>query len=421
MSDIFISYSRDDRVRIERLADCLQAQGWDVWWDPVIPVGQSYRKVIGKALDDARCVVVAWSRTSVDSDWVLAEAGAGKDRNILVPISIDGTKPLLDFAQIQTADFSSWTSDCTAPEFQQLLEGITHIIDKPAGDNRQALPPEAVSKPRPKRALIVGAGTILVAAAVAVFVWFEIDPKALEKSIMYGNRTMMLVPAGPFEMGANLEEGGRPESQPRRTVYLDAFYMDKFEVSNAEFALFRKHHSEHELVAHLRECPYVSETAVCGVKWSSANAFCAWQDKVLPTEAQWEKAARGTDSRAFPWGDKTPTSTSSQANFLYDELGKTLKINANKEGQSPYEIYNLSGNVSEWVADWYSEDFYTTAPERNPVNLNSDGAPGRGMRGGSFGDRPANAKVFARSWEDPERPRDFVGFRCAISADKINQ
>lgn len=418
MSDIFISYSRNDRARVSELANCLEARGWDVWWDPEIPVGQSYRKVISKALDETRCVVVVWSKSSIESDWVLAEAGAGKDRNILVPISIDGTKPQLDFGQIQTADFSSWTGNDTALEFRQVTKGIAGVIGTPTEDPNHTPESRPPRKTLPNQMLITGAG--LLAAVAAGYVWLGQKPEPLPKSITYGEREMMLVPKGPFQMGANLKQGGQSESQPERTVYLDAFYMDKLEVSNAEFRLFQDSHPGHELIGHHKECASRPETAVCGVRWSSAKAFCAWRGKDLPTEAQWEKAARGINGRDYPWGDETPTEMSLHANFRYGGDGEAFDILAHPKGQSLYGIYNLSGNVSEWVVDWYSPIFYETAPEQNPVNQNAENSPGRGIRGGSFSDRPENLKAFTRSWERPEQPRAFVGFRCVTAADNLS-
>src|SRR5262245_45549343 len=108
MSDIFISYAREDKHHAKQLADVLRNQDWSVWWDPHIPIGQDWRKVIKKELDSTRCVVVIWSKSSVESENVQEEAGVGKERGILIPILIDQVKPPFGFKQVQTAELWDW-------------------------------------------------------------------------------------------------------------------------------------------------------------------------------------------------------------------------------------------------------------------------------------------------------------------------
>src|SRR5215211_8193119 len=108
MSDIFISYANDDTSRVEPLAEALQAQGWSVWWDRVIPAGKTFDEVIEEAINAAKCIVVVWSDKSVSSRWVRTEAGEGADRQILVPVLIDDVKIPLAFRRIQAAKLIGW-------------------------------------------------------------------------------------------------------------------------------------------------------------------------------------------------------------------------------------------------------------------------------------------------------------------------
>jgi peptidoglycan hydrolase-like protein with peptidoglycan-binding domain len=149
MSNIFISYSSEDRDSARRLAQALEQKGWSVWWDRKIAVGQTYQRVIETELDAADCVIVIWSEKSVASDWVVAEAAEGRERNLLVPVSIDNAKPPLIFRQIQTADLSQWDGRPASPVFRQLVNDIHPLI---AGSKRGETPAPQAPSPEPTAA-----------------------------------------------------------------------------------------------------------------------------------------------------------------------------------------------------------------------------------------------------------------------------
>ena len=131
MSDIFISYARKDIEKAQQLAEALEAQGWSVFWDRTIPAGQSWRSYIGKALEEARCVIVAWSIASTESDWVLEEADHAKRRRVLIPVLTESVTPPLGFGAIHAADLVGWDGNATTNTFIELLKPIATLLGTP--------------------------------------------------------------------------------------------------------------------------------------------------------------------------------------------------------------------------------------------------------------------------------------------------
>ena len=128
MADIFISYAREDETRIRRLVDALEEQGWSIFWDRRIPAGKTWQSYIGQALSDAKCVIVAWSRHSILSEWVMEEANDGKKRGLLIPIFLDSVEPPLGFRGIQAADLTDWRPGSSSYSFDQLIQDIAAVV-----------------------------------------------------------------------------------------------------------------------------------------------------------------------------------------------------------------------------------------------------------------------------------------------------
>ena len=181
---------------------------------------------------------------------------------------------------------------------------------------------------------------------------------------------MVTIPAGEFLMG-NPEGVGRADEWPQRSVYLDAFTIDQVEVTNERYMAFVRTTGHSNPPNPYGTGPLVSingieQLPVVQTTWYDAKAYCSWAKKRLPTEAEWEKAARGTDGRKFPWGNEP--ATSKRANFDREwEDERTLNpVGSLPDGDSPYGVKDMAGNAREWVSDWYDADYYQHAPDRNP-------------------------------------------------------
>jgi formylglycine-generating enzyme required for sulfatase activity/tRNA A-37 threonylcarbamoyl transferase component Bud32 len=223
---------------------------------------------------------------------------------------------------------------------------------------------------------------------------------------------MLLVPAGPFQMGTH-----------RRTVLLDRFYLARYPVTNRQFARFvevtgyRPTDSEaHRFLQHWRNgrCPAdLLDHPVVNVSWLDARAYCRWAARRLPTEAEWEKAARGTEGNKYPWGRDEPTPE--HANFGHPRRGgSTLPVAAFPRGTSPYGQEGMSGNVYEWCEDIDDAAFYMHGPDRNPRNTIQLGSAPCVIRGGSFRYDARSLRTFARASFPPSFRLDDVGFRVAL-------
>ena len=229
---------------------------------------------------------------------------------------------------------------------------------------------------------------------------------------------MVLVPAGEFWMGQPDGEGEKDE-HPRHKVVLDAFYVDRFEVTVARYAEFLRstgrkgpRHWEKVSLDGYRDRP------VIGVNWEDAQAYCQWAGKHLPTEAQWEKAAKGSDDRRiYPWGDDHPGTRHGNFGHCCEWKGYEILTDVNKheEGRSPYGIYNMSGNVREWTGDWYEAEYYSKSPPSNPRGPES-GAE-RVIRGGSWANSGEYLQATNRDREPPNFQSATIGIRCVQDSE----
>jgi formylglycine-generating enzyme required for sulfatase activity len=234
----------------------------------------------------------------------------------------------------------------------------------------------------------------------------------------------ILVPAGEIEMGA---EGGpaTPDEGPKHKVSLDAFYIGTYEVSNRHYHAFVKATGRRN-PENCCDARYniwrgdtlldgVGDLPVINVSWEDAVAYCKWIGGRLPTEAEWEKAARGTDGRTYPWGNEPVSGNRANYSFdpvaMWDGPASLAKVHQYDFGRSPYGAYEMAGNVWEWVQDWYDENYYKNSPAKNPQGP-SEGRE-RVIRGGSWRDTADMLRSTNRSKHAPGERRVYIGFRCA--------
>jgi formylglycine-generating enzyme required for sulfatase activity len=225
---------------------------------------------------------------------------------------------------------------------------------------------------------------------------------------------MVLIPAGEFTMGS---DKGDDDEQPIHKVFLDSFYIDKFEITNGRFSKFVEAiQSEPPWGFADKETPVVRpDQPVRWVNWMDAIGYCLWAGKRLPTEAEWEKAARGADSRIYPWGNDPPTPA--HAVFGLKEGSDTVSPIGNRDkGKSPYGVHDLAGNLYEWTTDWYEEEFYSKNPAINPKGPAEGTA--KVQRGGSYINGAYRLRSSFRTKGDPTEHDPNVGFRCAQDVPK---
>lgn len=238
---------------------------------------------------------------------------------------------------------------------------------------------------------------------------------------------MVLIPAGPFLMGSN---EGLPNERPEHTVTLQAFYMDRYEVTAGRYQKFLEF-GKQEIPPVLDDDAVSSldDRPVVGVTWNEAANYCKWAGRRLPTEAEWEKAARGTDGRRYPWGHMQPFVDIANYNrgiWVSEAItlvpvgsgleGMSVRHGLKEGGRSPYGLFHMAGNAAEWVNDWYDREYYQKSPDTNPPGPSA--GEKRVLRGGSWADLPTALRVTARFSAEPEFEDRTVGFRCAMDVGK---
>lgn len=241
---------------------------------------------------------------------------------------------------------------------------------------------------------------------------------------------MMLIPAGPFTMGASIDQvfaeckKFRDDCErewytveaPAHTVDLPDFYIDVYEVTNAGYKACE--------TAGACQPPRINNSAthpdyygnveynnypVINVNWENARSYCEWRGARLPTESEWEKAARGTDGRTYAWGEGLDTTLT---NYFDSKIGDPMAVGSYETGKSPYGLYDMTGNVWEWTADWFEP-----YPGGDPAGSTEYGQKGRVLRGGGWLDPGNSLHATFRGGLNPEHSFGNIGFRCARDAE----
>ena len=284
------------------------------------------------------------------------------------------------------------------------IEGAINVVSRPTGGLIH-INNELQAQTTPAK-FTLAAGTYLVA------VWAQGYVQEEQKVVVEANQTheislnlkegnipqgMVLIPAGEFVWGA---EGRAPDEAPRRKQELKAFYIDKYEVTNQQF---KEVFPEYEFTKGQELYP------ATGVSWNQAMKYAQMVGKRLPTEAEWEKAARGTDGREFPWGDAFEAF---RCNSLEAQLEMTTRVGQRLEGASPFGVMDMAGNVAEWTFDWY---------DRYPGNRDvakDYGQVYRVLRGGGFSSEKFDVRCARRAFDKVDSAKPSYGFRCAKDAEE---
>ena len=264
------------------------------------------------------------------------------------------------------------------------------------------------------------------------------------------------VPAGEFLMGSlDSDKDAEPDEKPQHKVTLDGFWIDRTEVTNAQFAAFVEatgyetdaqktrtggilnlSAKKWEVIPNVdwrhprgpaSSLDGLEQHPVVEVSWNDASAYCQWAGRRLPTEAEWEKAARGTDGAQYPWGNGNAAGNLlnvADRNLVVPWADKgindayqfTAPAGSYPDGASPYGVLDMAGNAYEWVADWYAATYYAGSPARNPTGP----AQGhyRALRGGGWDFILKGARAANRDWNEPVDRNGGNGFRCAGGKDE---
>jgi formylglycine-generating enzyme required for sulfatase activity len=388
---VFLSYSSTDRNLGEPVCFALRAQGHTVFFDRAdLPAGDEYDVRIRRAIEKSQLMVFMVSADSLEpGSYTLTELGiaqriwdhpAGRVLPVLLrPISLERIPPYLKSVTLLEPE-----GDLTASVADQVYR---------------------IAQGR-RRAKLKAAAAMLVISAIVCAggyaYWIFRDPVAAKDGA-----PAVLVPAGSFVMGDDVDS-------PARQVYLDSFYIDKHEVTVARYAEFLKATGGANPPEGWEESSLDNGGAlpVVGVAWHDAEAYCRWAGKRLPTESEWEKAARGGDGRRYPWGNDEPNSSlaifGKSAPGPYK--GGLAPVEGRAAAKSPYGAHDLAGNASEWVWDWFADGF-VRGQVRNPKGPDSGAA--RVIRGGGWYDAPERLNSTRRMHASPGTRADDIGFRCA--------
>lgn len=391
---IFLSYASEDRARVEPIRLALAEQGHEIFFDreDLLP-GEAFDSRIRSEIERCDLFVCFLTPHTVDAgSYTLNEL---KTVERLWPHPSGRVLPVL-LADVPRNDI---------PAYLRSVTWLTPVGNLTASVADAVHAIARVRKRRRWQRIALWTLAILVPATIAL-VWL------LQRSSVSAKdgAPLVFIAAGVFTMGDD-------ESSPMRELYVSAFYLDKLEVTTDRYARFM---DARGALAPPDEWDRVDvnvhgELAVVGVSWRDAQAYCQWAGKRLPTEAEWEKAARDGDARIYPWGNEEPKPEFAvygrDADFAYE--GGVAPVGTHT-GRSREGVDDLAGNVSEWISDWYSESFY-----RNDVRDPRGPADGthKVIRGSAWRDPPEKLAAARRYFASQDHTSDDIGFRCAMDAD----
>lgn len=415
MSDIFISYKREEQPIAKKLADALDAQGWSIWWDPQLQAGEYFDDVIEEALVAAKCVVVLWSKRAVKSRFVKDEATYALEKGILVPAQIEDVGLPFRFANIHTVQLFGWDGSEEDTAYQHLTDAIKAVIGaaSKATDDVRSLRPEG------SRSHVRLRPTSNEPAVGAV------EPERIEPGTEFRDLLgdgsqgplMLAIPAGKFRMG----DESYPDETPVHDVNISkGFAVGKFPITFQEYDYFASS-TNRSLPDDKGWGRY--QRPVINVSWHDAIAYVTWlceqtdaQYRLL-SEAEWEYIGRAGTDTPFWWGSDIQEYAGHLKSSRIISFPRLFNKKTTPVGglpANPFGIHDTSGNVFEWVSDlWHQK--YVGAPLDGSPWLNADGGDlaRRVMRGGAWDANPNFMRSAARHKFHPGLQYAHVGFRVA--------
>jgi formylglycine-generating enzyme required for sulfatase activity len=388
---IFLSYAWQDREHAKSVYLALRDQGHRVFFDRAdLPAGDEYHNRIRQAIEDSHLLIFLASPLALDAgSYTLTELDiAEKSGRKLLPVVVVGET---DFAKLPPA-----------------LKAVTVLRTDGNVAASVAAEVHRIASVRKRRWLKQAAAALCLSVLLLGGIFYGVDRRGKAEIVGKDGAPAVLIPAGNFVMGDD-------ENSPRREIYLAGFYMDRYEVTVGRYAKFL------EATGALKkpdgwpdsDLEKLGEFAVVGVDWHDANNYCRWAGKRLPTEAEWEKAARGGDGRTYPWGSAEPTTAHARfgvsgSKAVYpDGISHVGKY---PQGMGPFGMHDLAGNASEWVADWYAPGF-SRAQVQNPKG--PDTGTSKVVRGGGWMDPAERITTTKRMYLSPDERMEDIGFRCA--------
>lgn len=463
MGHIFISYSHKDKAYAHKLQQHLLKKGFESWIDDRIDFGARWPHEIEKRVRNCDAFILIMSPNSNESEWVQNELMlARKLKKRIFPLLLDGedwwhigTTQYVDVKgnKLPPASFLLSLSEASPPGVSREVPapaeksgagGVQNINiygDVPGnviigdGNQLQSPPPGRGAPAQPDKlpkapkiktevviALIGLAGTLITAlcawaASPTVLAMLartpanSPTPDSLPTEMADAKGVLMrLVPAGAFTMGSD----SASDEQPIHQVRLPDYYMDIYEVTNARYKACVEAGgcTPPYSTSFYNDADYADHPVIY-VDWGQAQTYCAWRGARLPTEAEWEKAARGTDARTYPWGNNAPDKTLLNYN---NNVGITSPVGSYPQGVSPYGLHDMAGNVWEWLADWYSETYYGTLGENAFDPQGPSSGDYRILRGGGWYYDYRSSRSAYRLRVEPDIRYNDVGIRCVLSS-----
>jgi formylglycine-generating enzyme required for sulfatase activity len=488
MSDIFISYKREEQPIARKLATTLESEGWTVWWDWELRGGEYFDDVIQRQVNEARCVIVIWSESSVQSQYVKAEAAYAQEHNKLIPVRIDGVSVPLRFRLIHTLSLLGWDGSKGFSEFRRLVDDIRTILgpsptvlaaeqqrrleaDQRSGEEvkqkaddekpknhapqearaqrtaekehlreqeRQQSEEEAKRKThanrhKPEKEKIRSERETEQSREKGQRSSRKRTPQQNENRLQPGTvfhdklkdgshgPEMVVIPAGTFQMGDNFYKKGYRFELPVHTVRIPKpFAMGRYEVTFEEYDRFA--------AATRRKLPGDKgwgrgRLPVINVSWNDATNYAEWLSQQtakryrLPSEAEWEYAARAGTTTVYWWGNvMEPGMANYNERGILRRRKPTLPVGSFQPNL--FGLYDTVGNVWEWVQDYWHRN-YDGAPTDGSEWYNKTGISAsrvgdqRVFRGGCWGSKPRDLRVSQRNGSRPDARYNHIGFRLA--------